>query len=92
MRVLDACAAPGGKSSHLLELADLELTALDVDSARAQDLRRTLGRLQLAGTAHIREADCTDTARWWDGQPFDRILVFRVTRFSGWDAGDFYGS
>ena len=75
MRVLDACAAPGGKSSHLLELADIRLTALEVDPARVRDLRRTLGRLQLAEAVEVHEVDCADTGRWWDGRPFDRILA-----------------
>lgn len=75
MRVLDACAAPGGKTAHLLELADLRLTALDVDPGRVDDVRRTLERLGLADQAEVRAADCVQLERWWDGQPFDRILA-----------------
>jgi len=72
-RVLDACAAPGGKSAHLLELADVELTALDIDAARCADVERNLTRLGLA--ARIRVADCTAPEGWWDDTPFDRILA-----------------
>lgn len=72
MRVLDACAAPGGKTGHLLELADLDLLALDHDSRRLQRIAENLERL------HLRASLVTGDARqddWWDGQPFDRILA-----------------
>jgi 16S rRNA (cytosine967-C5)-methyltransferase len=72
-RVLDACAAPGGKSAHLLELADIELLALEMDPQRAPRIRRNLDRLGL--DARIQVADCSDLASWWDGRPFDRILA-----------------
>jgi 16S rRNA (cytosine967-C5)-methyltransferase len=72
-RVLDACAAPGGKSGHLLEFAQVALTALDADTARCARLERNLARLGLA--ARIVNADCTRPADWWDGAPFDRILA-----------------
>jgi 16S rRNA (cytosine967-C5)-methyltransferase len=72
-RVLDACAAPGGKSGHLLELAAVTLTALDVDAKRCARLERNLRRLGLA--AKVVNADCTRLADWWDGVPFDRILA-----------------
>lgn len=72
-RVLDACAAPGGKTAHMLELADLTLTALDADPQRAQRVEGQLARLGLA--ARVRAADCRRPADWWDGQPFDRILA-----------------
>ncbi len=72
-RVLDACAAPGGKSAHILERADVALTALDLDPARCERLRRNLERLRLA--AEVRSADCTRPQAWWDGVPFDRILA-----------------
>jgi 16S rRNA (cytosine967-C5)-methyltransferase len=72
-RVLDACAAPGGKAAHILELADVALTALDADAARSRRIERTLERLGLGAT--IRTADCTRLAEWWDGAPFDRILA-----------------
>jgi 16S rRNA (cytosine967-C5)-methyltransferase len=73
MRVLDACAAPGGKAAHLLELADIQLTALDADARRAESIVRNLERLHLA--ADIRTADCTALDAWWDGKPFDRVLA-----------------
>jgi len=72
-RVLDACAAPGGKSSHILETADVELTALDVDAARCAGITRDQERLGLR--AQIRAADCTAPDTWWDGAAFDRILA-----------------
>ncbi|MDR3213246.1 MAG: 16S rRNA (cytosine(967)-C(5))-methyltransferase RsmB [Azoarcus sp.] len=72
-RVLDACAAPGGKSAHLLELADIALTALELDSGRAGRIRANLDRLGLEAT--IKVIDCCDLGAWWDGQPFDRILA-----------------
>jgi 16S rRNA (cytosine967-C5)-methyltransferase len=72
-RVLDACAAPGGKSGHILERAAVQLTALEADPARCERLQRNLARLGLpARTVH---ADCTRLADWWDGEPFDRVLA-----------------
>jgi 16S rRNA (cytosine967-C5)-methyltransferase len=73
MRVLDACAAPGGKTAHILELADCELTALDVDAERVKKIDENLARLGLV--AKVRAADAVDVASWWDGKPFDRILL-----------------
>ncbi|MGH8680880.1 MAG: 16S rRNA (cytosine(967)-C(5))-methyltransferase RsmB, partial [Burkholderiales bacterium] len=73
MRVLDACAAPGGKTAHLLELAELELLALDRDAERVPRIGATLERLGL--TAEVRAADAGDPDRWWDGTPFDRVLL-----------------
>ena len=72
-RVLDACAAPGNKTAHILESADVELTALDSDATRIARLERNLERLALR--AAIRQADCTRLADWWRGEPFDRILA-----------------
>lgn len=72
-RVLDACAAPGGKSAHLLELADIELTAVDVEETRLAPLRRALARLGVA--AKVLRGDARHPARWWDGRPFDAILA-----------------
>ncbi|HEY9101726.1 16S rRNA (cytosine(967)-C(5))-methyltransferase RsmB [Chitinimonas sp.] len=73
MRVLDACCAPGGKTGHLLELADIELTALDVDAQRLQRVRDNLDRLGLNAT--LQAADAAKPADWWNGQPYDRILA-----------------
>ena len=72
-RVLDACAAPGGKSGHILERAQVALTALDADAARCVRLERNLVRLGLV--ARVARADCTRPAEWFDGAPFDRILA-----------------
>jgi len=73
MRVLDACAAPGGKTTHLAEIADLDLTALDVDPARVERLAGNLSRLGLA--ARLVGGDAGDPVSWWDGRPFDRIVA-----------------
>ncbi|QDH71282.1 16S rRNA (cytosine(967)-C(5))-methyltransferase RsmB [Marilutibacter alkalisoli] len=76
MRVLDACAAPGGKTAHLLEREPaLRMTALDVDARRLGRIRDTLQRLQLDDGVRLLAADGTDTAAWWDGEPFDTILL-----------------
>ena len=80
-RVLDACAAPGGKTAHLLELADLDVLALDVDPLRLARVRDTLNRLHLA--AQLRAADARDTAAWWDGRPFDAVLLDAPCSASG---------
>lgn len=72
-RVLDACAAPGGKTAHILESAEVDLTALDSDASRLARLARNLERLSLR--AELRHADCTQLAAWWRGEPFDRILA-----------------
>lgn len=73
MRVLDACAAPGGKAAHLLESADIELTALDADAMRAARIGDNLQRLGLAATVKVADARAADA--WWDGRAFDRILA-----------------
>ena len=72
-RVLDACAAPGGKTGHLLETADLSVTALDVDASRLSRVQENLDRLGL--TAQLLQGDAAQPGEWWDGQPFDRILA-----------------
>ena len=73
MRVLDACAAPGGKSAHLLELTDVDLLALDADAGRVLRINENLRRLGLL--ADVKAADCRLLDAWWDGRPFDRILA-----------------
>lgn len=73
MRVLDACAAPGGKTAHLLELAAIELLALDQDAKRLNRVEENLQRLQLQAT--VRAGDAGQPSTWWDGRPFDRILA-----------------
>jgi 16S rRNA (cytosine967-C5)-methyltransferase len=72
MRVLDACAAPGGKTGHLLELADLDLVALDQDGQRLNRVSDNLRRLGLDARLQTGDAAAAD---WWDGKPFDRILA-----------------
>ena len=73
MRVLDACAAPGGKAAHILELADVELVALDKDEKRLLRVTDNLQRLGLAATILTGDAAIPDS--WWDGRPFERILA-----------------
>jgi 16S rRNA (cytosine967-C5)-methyltransferase len=73
MRVLDACAAPGGKTTHLAELAALDLVALDIDAARVERVHDNLARLGLA--ARLIVADAGEPHTWWDGDAFDRILA-----------------
>lgn len=72
-RVLDACAAPGGKAAHLLERADIELLALDSDQSRLARVRENLARLGLEAT--IACGDAAAPGAWWDGRAFDVILV-----------------
>ncbi|TSA48971.1 MAG: 16S rRNA (cytosine(967)-C(5))-methyltransferase RsmB, partial [Nitrosomonadales bacterium] len=73
MRVLDACCAPGGKTGHVLELADVAMTALDSDADRLIRTRSNLVRLGLAAT--LLPGDAANPHGWWDGQAFDRILA-----------------
>jgi 16S rRNA (cytosine967-C5)-methyltransferase len=91
-RVLDACAAPGGKTTHLLQLADCAVLALELDSARAARIGENLAREQLpqhtdwpapSWGATVRVGDATDPAGWWDGKPFDRIMVDAPCSASG---------
>jgi len=80
-RVLDACAAPGGKTAQLLERADLDLLALDSDPKRVPRIHDTLHRLHLH--AEVKAADARQTAAWWDGRPFDAILLDAPCSASG---------
>jgi len=73
LRVLDACAAPGGKACHLLERAEIDLTALEVDAPRAERIRQNLMRLRL--NAKIVIGDASAPKGWWNGLAFDRILI-----------------
>ena len=89
-RVLDACAAPGGKTGHLLELADLQLTALDIDPMRCRRIEDNLTRLGLRHESadgrravQVLAADAAQPAAWWDGRPFDRILLDAPCSASG---------
>lgn len=81
MRVLDACAAPGGKTAHILELADCELLALDRDATRLKSVDDNLARLGLA--ARTQAADAAQTDAWWDGRPYDRVLLDAPCTASG---------
>lgn len=81
LRVLDACAAPGGKTAHLLELADCEVVALDIDARRCERIGQNLQRLGLQ--ADIRVGDAARPSDWWDGRPFDAILLDAPCTASG---------
>jgi len=84
MRVLDACAAPGGKTAHMLERADVDMLALDSDAARLTRVHENLTRLGLASPrVQLRTGDAASPADWWDGQPFDAILVDAPCTASG---------
>ena len=75
-RVLDACAAPGGKTTHILERADVEVVALDSDTARLSRVVENATRLRLPpGRLRTIAGDAAHPASWWDGRPFDRILA-----------------
>jgi len=82
-RVLDACAAPGGKSGHLLELggADITLTCVDIDEERLQSISENLGRLGIGATLLCGDASTPET--WWDGVEFDAILLDAPCSASG---------
>lgn len=76
MRVLDACAAPGGKTAHLLERHTLRLTALDSDARRLERVGENLRRLGLESPdVTLRCADAARPGDWWDGRPYDAILA-----------------
>jgi len=85
LRLLDACAAPGGKTAHLLELADCEVTALDIDARRCERIHQNLSRLGLQ--ARVVAADARDPELWWpeNGQkvPYDGILLDAPCTASG---------
>jgi 16S rRNA (cytosine967-C5)-methyltransferase len=84
LRVLDACAAPGGKTAHLLEVAGpgaIDVTALEVDPVRSRRIDETLSRLGL--TAKVVVADAARPSAWWDGTPFDAILLDAPCTASG---------
>ncbi len=80
-RILDACAAPGGKTAHLLEMEDCDVTALEIDPVRAARIQENLTRLQLS--AHVARADAAETIAWWDGKLFDAILLDAPCTASG---------
>ncbi|HEX5338148.1 MAG TPA: 16S rRNA (cytosine(967)-C(5))-methyltransferase RsmB [Gallionella sp.] len=73
MRVLDACAAPGGKTAHILERATVRMVAVDKDEKRLQRVAENLQRLQLSASLLV--GDAAKPEEWWDGQAFERILA-----------------
>ena len=81
LRILDACAAPGGKTAHLLELADCDVTALDIDARRCQRISENLVRLGLQAKIIVGDAARPET--WWDRQLFDAILLDAPCTASG---------
>ncbi|OOG43784.1 16S rRNA (cytosine(967)-C(5))-methyltransferase RsmB [Polaromonas sp. A23] len=81
LRILDACAAPGGKTAHLLELADCEVLALDIDARRCERIGHNLQRLGLI--ADIRVGDAAHPDGWWDGVAYDGILLDAPCTASG---------
>ena len=81
LNILDACAAPGGKTAHLLELADCEVTALDIDARRCERIAQNLQRLGLQ--AHIVAGDASRPKAWWDGRLYDGILLDAPCTASG---------
>ena len=91
-RILDACAAPGGKTTHLLQLADCLVLALDLDAQRTGRIQENLLRERLPvhpswpppdWGAVVRQADATRPQGWWDGEPFDKILLDAPCSASG---------
>lgn len=88
LRVLDACAAPGGKTAHLMEHAhalglSIDLLALEVDALRSARIAENLQRLRLKGTVSVKVADAAQPTVWWDGQPFDAVLLDAPCSASG---------
>ncbi len=81
LRVLDACAAPGGKTAYLLEQCDIDLVALDNDKKRLESVKENLARLNLS--AEMVCADMRDVSIWWDGKCFDRVLLDAPCSASG---------
>ena len=81
LNVLDACAAPGGKTAHLLEYGDVDVWALDIDAQRCERVQENLQRLGLQ--AKVVCADVADTSSWWTGQLFDAILLDAPCTASG---------
>ena len=79
--VIDACAAPGGKTGHILELADVRMTALDCDPERLKRVADNLQRLHLA--AQLKCADAAEPESWWDGNQVQRVLLDAPCSASG---------
>jgi 16S rRNA (cytosine967-C5)-methyltransferase len=80
---LDACAAPGGKTAHLLEIAEIDLLSLEIDPQRIGKIASNIARLGLAPKSHlIKQADAA-LLNWWDGQLFDKVLLDAPCSASG---------
>lgn len=84
-RVLDACAAPGGKAGHILELADVALTALEVERERCGRIGENLRRLDVQPhvAPKVIQADAGELSAWWDGLPYHRVLLDAPCSSSG---------
>lgn len=80
-RILDACAAPGGKTGHLLECSDAQVVAVEMDRHRAQRISDNLQRLRLHAEVHC--ASALEPSRWWDGRMFDLVLLDAPCTASG---------
>jgi 16S rRNA (cytosine967-C5)-methyltransferase len=84
MRVLDACAAPGGKTGHLAELSDAQIDAVELDPERSLRVTENLRRLGLMEPrVRVLTADASDAASFWDGRPYQRILLDAPCTASG---------
>ena len=81
LKILDACAAPGGKTGHLLEMVDGEVTALEIDAERAKRIGHNLDRLGV--TAQVITGNAANLDAWWDGVPFDAVLLDAPCTASG---------
>jgi 16S rRNA (cytosine967-C5)-methyltransferase len=81
LHILDACAAPGGKTAHLVEMGQAQVTALDIDALRCQRIEENLNRLQLK--AQVLVADAAKPSTWWNGQAYDGILLDAPCTASG---------
>ena len=81
LNILDACAAPGGKTAHLLELVDADVTALDMDARRCERIGQNLQRLGLQASVVVGDAGQPDA--WWNGALFDAILLDAPCTASG---------
>ena len=81
IKILDACAAPGGKTTHLLEYPNVEVTALDVDPSRCRKVEDSCARMGVK--AHVICADAADLGSWWDKELFDAVLLDAPCTASG---------
>ena len=81
--ILDACAAPGGKTGHLLELADAAVTALDISRTRTSGILQNLERLGFSDKVRVCTADAADPRSWWNKEKFDAILLDAPCSASG---------